>query len=126
MLDEPTEGIQPNIVEQIEDVIGSLRGRMAILLVEQFLDFALSNAGHCYVMAGGEVVLHGAPADLGVEQLRDLVVGRTGARSADDDHAPLGEPSLQRDRHRLRHAVQRGGRKRRTAVPQAAATVVNG
>lgn len=60
LLDEPTEGIQPSIVEEIEQVIASLRGRMAILLVEQFLDFALSVADYCYVMERGAIVLQGA------------------------------------------------------------------
>jgi ABC-type branched-subunit amino acid transport system ATPase component len=40
VLDEPTEGIQPSIVQAIEDAIRALRGRMAILLVEQYYDFA--------------------------------------------------------------------------------------
>ena len=53
LLDEPTEGIQPNIVEEIEEVIASLRGKMSMLLVEQFLDFALGVADHCYVMESG-------------------------------------------------------------------------
>ena len=70
LLDEPTEGIQPNIVEQIEAVVGSLRGTMTIILVEQFQDFALANADHCYIMASGEIVLDGVPADLGAESVR--------------------------------------------------------
>jgi urea transport system ATP-binding protein len=70
LLDEPTEGIQPSIVEQIQEVIGSLRGKMTILLVEQFLDFALSNADHCYVLANGRVVLDGPPDQLDADQLR--------------------------------------------------------
>ena len=70
LLDEPTEGIQPNIVEQIEVVIGSLRGTMTIVLVEQFQDFALANADHCYIMASGEIVYDGVPAELGAESVR--------------------------------------------------------
>jgi urea transport system ATP-binding protein len=62
LLDEPTEGIQPSIVEEIERVIASLRGRMAVLLVEQFLDFALSVADYCYVMERGAIVLQGEPS----------------------------------------------------------------
>ena len=73
LLDEPTEGIQPSIVEQIEAVIGSLRGRMTVLLVEQFLDFALANADHCYVMGGGRVVLDGPPSELDADRLRDYL-----------------------------------------------------
>jgi urea transport system ATP-binding protein len=58
LLDEPTEGIQPNIVEDIENVIRSLRENkhIAILLIEQFLDFALSIADTCYVMEKGHIV----------------------------------------------------------------------
>jgi urea transport system ATP-binding protein len=44
ILDEPTEGIQPSIVKEIERVLLSLRGTLTILLVERFLDFALSVA----------------------------------------------------------------------------------
>ena len=73
LLDEPTEGIQPNIVEQIEDAIGQLKGKMTIVLVEQFLDFALANANHCYVMSSGRVVVDGPPSELSVEQLREYL-----------------------------------------------------
>ena len=69
LLDEPTEGIQPNIVDQIEAVIGSLRGQMTIVLVEQFVDFALANADHCYVMGSGRVVLDGPPSELDAGRL---------------------------------------------------------
>ncbi|HLY28329.1 MAG TPA: urea ABC transporter ATP-binding subunit UrtE [Aggregatilineales bacterium] len=64
ILDEPTEGIQPSIVLEIERLILSLReqGKMSILLVEQFLDFALGIADHCYVMEKGSIVSNG-PAD---------------------------------------------------------------
>jgi len=70
LLDEPTEGIQPSIVEQIEEVIASLRGKMSVLLVEQFLDFALSVGDHCYVMESGRMVLHGEPQTLERSQLQ--------------------------------------------------------
>jgi urea transport system ATP-binding protein len=61
VLDEPTEGIQPSIMQQIEDVILSLqqRGDIAILLVEQFLEFALSVASYYYIMETGSVVAQG-------------------------------------------------------------------
>jgi urea transport system ATP-binding protein len=64
LLDEPTEGIQPSIVQQIEGVIASLRGKMAVLLVEQFLDFALAVGDQCYVMESGHIVLEGEPHTL--------------------------------------------------------------
>ena len=73
LLDEPTEGIQPNIVEEIESVIGSLRRKMTILLVEQFLDFAMANADKCYVLERGRVTLSGAPGDLDLERLQDAL-----------------------------------------------------
>lgn len=73
LLDEPTEGIQPSIVDDIERVIASLRGKMAILLVEQFLDFALAVADRCYVMERGSIVLEGAPADLDHAALREYL-----------------------------------------------------
>jgi urea transport system ATP-binding protein len=61
LLDEPTEGIQPSIVQQIEGVIASLKEqrRMAILLIEQYLDFALRLADAFYVMEKGSIVTKG-------------------------------------------------------------------
>jgi len=73
LLDEPTEGIQPNIVEQIEGVIGSLRGKMTVVLVEQFLGFALANADLCYVLERGVVTLSGPPNELSEERLREAL-----------------------------------------------------
>jgi len=65
LLDEPTEGIQPSIVMEIEQVISSLQKQqsMAILLVEQFLDFALSIADRCYVMEKGVIVFNSPASD---------------------------------------------------------------
>ena len=64
LLDEPTEGIQPSIMLEIEDVILDLRdnSNMSILLVEQYLDFALNVGDHFYVMETGTIALDG-PAD---------------------------------------------------------------
>jgi urea transport system ATP-binding protein len=64
LLDEPTEGIQPSIMAEIEALIQSLRqqGKVAILLVEQFLDFALNVGDHFYVMETGAIVLQGSAA----------------------------------------------------------------
>ncbi|ANP37435.1 urea ABC transporter ATP-binding protein [Phaeobacter gallaeciensis] len=61
VLDEPTEGIQPNIIKQIGEVIKLLRtqGDMAIILVEQFFDFAYELADRFVVLRRGEVVLEG-------------------------------------------------------------------
>ncbi|MGV8623919.1 ATP-binding cassette domain-containing protein, partial [Pseudomonas aeruginosa] len=58
ILDEPTEGIQPSVIKEIGTVVRSLaaRGDMAILLVEQFYDFAAELADQYLVMARGEIV----------------------------------------------------------------------
>ena len=66
VLDEPTEGIQPSIIKDIERVIRLLvgRGDMAILLVEQYFDFARRLADDFMVMDRGEVVLAGAAATM--------------------------------------------------------------
>ncbi len=66
VLDEPTEGIQPSIIKDIERVIRGLaeRGDMAILLVEQYFEFARDLAASYYVMQRGEVVLSGRRDDM--------------------------------------------------------------
>ena len=66
ILDEPTEGIQPSIIKEIEAVIRKLgdRGDMAILLVEQYFEFARDLADHFAVMDRGEVVLAGPKAGM--------------------------------------------------------------
>ncbi len=73
LLDEPTEGIQPNIVQDIENVIRALREQktIAILLVEQFLDFALAIADTCYVMQKGQIVSHGSAKELDQDIVRE-------------------------------------------------------
>jgi len=66
VLDEPTEGIQPSIIKDIERVIRDLaaRGDMAILLVEQYFEFARALADTYVVMDRGEVVLSGLTKDM--------------------------------------------------------------
>src|SRR6185437_5569696 len=66
ILDEPTEGIQPSIIKDIERVIRDLarRGTMAILLVEQYFEFAQALADRYVVMERGEVVLSGQASDM--------------------------------------------------------------
>ncbi|MBI3144249.1 MAG: urea ABC transporter ATP-binding subunit UrtE [Pseudogulbenkiania sp.] len=75
ILDEPTEGIQPSIIKEIGEVIKSLaaRGDMAILLVEQYYDFAEALADRYVVMARGEVVKAGRGADMPADGVRDLL-----------------------------------------------------
>ena len=65
ILDEPTEGIQPSIVQQIEETLREIRLRLkvAILLVEQYLDFAWSIADRFYVMRRGCIVQEGNPRE---------------------------------------------------------------
>jgi urea transport system ATP-binding protein len=94
LLDEPTEGIQPNIIDQIGDTIKRLRqeglkgdahnyaeevegaikqlrkeGRLGILLVEQYLDFCLDVGDHFYVMDRGSIVAQGP-----ISHLNDAIV----------------------------------------------------
>ncbi len=72
VLDEPTEGIQPSIIKDIERAIAYLRaqGRMAILLVEQYFEFARDLADRFAVMDRGEIVLAGERADMDEAQVR--------------------------------------------------------
>ena len=71
LLDEPTEGIQPSTIKEIARVLRVLlERRMTILLVEQYLDFALELAEHCVVLSRGEIVLRGRVADLDPAQVR--------------------------------------------------------
>jgi urea transport system ATP-binding protein len=75
VLDEPTEGIQPSIIKDIERCIRTLAssGEMAILLVEQYYDFARSLADHYLVMERGEIVKRGAGPDMDRDGVRDLL-----------------------------------------------------
>jgi urea transport system ATP-binding protein len=75
LLDEPTEGIQPNIIQQIGKVIEYLRdqGDMAIVLVEQYFDFAYRLADQFVVLGRGAVVLSGKKKDIDRELLLSRV-----------------------------------------------------
>ncbi|HSV80462.1 MAG TPA: urea ABC transporter ATP-binding subunit UrtE [Ramlibacter sp.] len=75
VLDEPTEGIQPSIIKDIGRVIRMLadRGDMAILLVEQYYDFAQELADEYLVMERGEVVARGLGRDMEAQGVRQLV-----------------------------------------------------
>ncbi|MDE0779982.1 MAG: urea ABC transporter ATP-binding subunit UrtE [Alphaproteobacteria bacterium] len=72
VLDEPTEGIQPSIIKDIERVIRLLasRGDMAILLVEQYYEFARDLADDVVVMDRGEIVLSGPIKDMAESEIR--------------------------------------------------------
>jgi len=75
VLDEPTEGIQPSIIKDIEAAIRSLAstGEMAILLVEQYYEFARSLADQYLVMERGEIVAAGAGADMDRDDVRSML-----------------------------------------------------
>ncbi|CRY19296.1 putative ABC transport ATP-binding subunit [Yersinia enterocolitica] len=75
ILDEPTEGIQPSVIKEIGLVIKTLaaQGDMAILLVEQFYDFAAELADSYLVMSRGKIVQRGHGTDMALEGVRSLV-----------------------------------------------------
>jgi len=75
ILDEPTEGIQPSIIKDIERVIRGLaqRGDMSILLVEQYYDFGQALADHYLVMSRGQIVKQGLGKDMERDNIRDFV-----------------------------------------------------
>ena len=75
ILDEPTEGIQPSIIKDIGRVIRMLadRGTMAIVLVEQYYDFAQELADDYVVMERGSVLARGRGANMEVDGVRQLV-----------------------------------------------------
>lgn len=75
LMDEPTEGIQPNIIQQIGEVIRYLRakGDMAIILVEQYFDFAFDLGDRFYVLKRGEVSLEARKEGLTREALQQAI-----------------------------------------------------
>jgi len=75
VLDEPTEGIQPSIIKDIGRVIRQLaqRGDMAILLCEQYYDFAQELADQYLVMERGEIIAQGPGAEMQSKNIRQLV-----------------------------------------------------
>jgi len=69
MIDEPTEGLAPIIVQQVGDLIAEIARRgVAILLVEQKLSIALRVSDRVYVMGHGRIVFEGAPSELEANQ----------------------------------------------------------
>ena len=75
ILDEPTEGIQPSIIKDIGRVIRMLadRGDMAIVLCEQYYDFAQELADDYLVMERGEIIARGLGKDMEAQGVRQLV-----------------------------------------------------
>jgi urea transport system ATP-binding protein len=72
ILDEPTEGIQPSVVSEIERTIVGLSGRggLSVLLVEQHVGFALRAADHYYVLEAGRITSSGAGGEGAVDDVR--------------------------------------------------------
>jgi urea transport system ATP-binding protein len=81
LLDEPTEGIQPNIIAQIGRVIAGLRDRgdMAVVLVEQFFDFAWDLGDDFLVLERGRAVMQGPKASLRRADLHARLSGHAAA-----------------------------------------------
>jgi len=75
ILDEPTEGIQPNIIDQIGDAVRMLRGegKMAILLVEQYLDFCRELGDDFAILERGSVCASGTMAGLSDEIVKEFL-----------------------------------------------------
>lgn len=76
LFDEPTEGIQPSVVIEIERVIKSINKEkgVSVLLVEQYLDFALRIADYLYVMEKGQIVLQGKTREVKSQSLKEYLV----------------------------------------------------
>ena len=81
LMDEPTEGIQPNIIAQIGRVIAALRDRgdMAIVLVEQYFDFAWDLGDSFSVLERGQVVMEGPKAELERQALHNRLANLAAA-----------------------------------------------
>lgn len=74
LLDEPAEGIQPNIVELIEDAVSKLPSRgVAVLLVEQFVDFAAAVCDRYYMVERGTIVAQGTTKELGQDVIDEYL-----------------------------------------------------
>ena len=75
LLDEPTEGIQPSIIDDIEDVLKKLKnsGEYTIILVEQSLEFAREVTEHYFVLERGSVVLEGKANTLSDDHIKNYL-----------------------------------------------------
>jgi urea transport system ATP-binding protein len=75
ILDEPTEGIQPSIIKEIREVLRALlaKGGIAVLLVEQYYDFAAALAGQYAVMSRGQIIRRGAGDRMEADGVRQLL-----------------------------------------------------
>jgi urea transport system ATP-binding protein len=73
LLDEPTEGIQPSVVTEIQEILLTLRGRMSVLLVEQHVAFALRAASRCTVLESGRTRLSQVTAGEEQDRIREVL-----------------------------------------------------
>lgn len=73
ILDEPTEGIQPSIIQDIGKTIMKLKEHMAVLMVEQYLEFVLDVSDRCYVMEKGKISMSGKTEELNHQRLQELL-----------------------------------------------------
>lgn len=73
ILDEPTEGIQPSIIQEIGRTITKLKEHMAVLMVEQYLEFVLEISDRCYVMEKGRIQMNGKTADMDKKKLQEML-----------------------------------------------------
>ncbi len=75
LLDEPTEGIQPSIIQDIARVIIKLKnsGNITMLIIEQYLEFVLEVADYFYVMDKGSIVMEGIAKDFDPQKIRDKI-----------------------------------------------------
>lgn len=73
ILDEPTEGIQPSIIKDIGRIIKSLKDDIAILIIEQYLEFVLDIADYCYVLENGRIEIEGETGVLDKDRLQAIM-----------------------------------------------------
>lgn len=73
ILDEPTEGIQPSVIQEIGRIISRLKKDMAVLMVEQYLEFVLEISDKCYVMEKGRISMSGDTDSLDKRKLQTML-----------------------------------------------------
>ncbi len=73
ILDEPTEGIQPSVIQDIGRIITKLKEKMAVFIVEQYLEFVMEISDKCYVMEKGKIVMEGETKSLDKKALQGLL-----------------------------------------------------
>lgn len=75
LLDEPTEGIQPSIIQEIARVVKALkeRGDISLLIVEQYIDFVMEVADYCYAMDKGRIVMQGKTRELDLHHIQEQI-----------------------------------------------------